>query len=1003
MDNLFFWNSWNKANRILFLFLLSLFTFGLMLVVLCYFIGDKGVVDVEIYSKLENIKVTIDEFSRNLLNFPVLADSYIIKEWYGASPIKILPLYSYVFAGIVLIAILFILTSITFIDSLLWYTLGMAGFILFLVNLNTELLNIFSPNSRYFLIGLVIIYGGLSYYFKAFRENLSFQLRLSAFLIITLILGLALYHLSNDVQAPFFYISNYGIPTAIVLSLLFIMLTAYDVIQGFFYLLTSSKNINTKNITLNFTLGSILFLANFLLLLFKKLQLVDLDILYLNPFLALFFSSIIGIWGFKQKEILFKNIFSFQPLGALVYLSMGIICFFTIAYCFITGNDSFIETLEYGIIYSNLCIGSTFLIYVLLNFSDLFNKNIPQLYKRIYQPRRTPFFVVYAGGIFAMGSLFLQSNQLPHSIYQAGYLNNVGDVYLYEKDYLLAREYYINAVSNDYDNWRSNYTLGYIALNKDEIESAVNYYAKSSNKHASEYSYLNLSNIYVDKDHFFPAKFALEDGLKKFPKSSMLYNNLALLYAKTALLDSCVYFLQVAKKYSDEEVPKTNLLYFLVKHKILHPADSLFQENSTTTGAGFLANGLSNFNSLSKKFQKDIKDVLHDSVLTNQTFACIYNYGINKIKQGDQDFIKKIETLEKSPSNSPYAEDLRYLTALYYYYNGDKAKGVRLLEELKNYAGNSATIYSNTLGMWLMENNLQSEAAENLKQAISLRDQDTYLNYCIALAEAGKKEEALTAFEPLRIKGSKDIMLISNNLAKIISINRKDSALSLEEPLRLQYFHLRIKELSEYDILSIYSSFTNERSKYFAAAELMNFYLDKNEIDKCRQIWYANEHDLSKEDIALGLMNLQYLRFLSMDHNYQELQKIIEPIYLNKTDEPIKNYFKALVAESNKSMQLAENLFNSVLKTNPFNEDVVLGAAHFYNVQNKTLEAYNILVEAQHIHSSSVKILQAYALQSLKINLESYGEITLNKLKDLMNEKDFRAFKNYYDQQKTVF
>jgi hypothetical protein len=749
------------------------------MIILCYSIGIDGVIDLDVFSKLENIKVSVDEFSRNLLSFSVQADSYLIKEWYGASSIKVIPLYAYIFSGIVLIALLFILTSVTFLNTL-WYTAGMAGFILFLINLDTELLNIFFPHSRYFLVGLIVLYGGLSYYFKAFNQNLSFFFRLISFLFMTILAGLFLFHFSK-VPTPFLYISNYGIPAAIIISLIFITIISYDIIQGFFYLLTNSKNINTKNITLNFSLVSIIYLANFLFLLLKKTKVIDWDIIYLNPFLIFLISAIIGIWTFKQKEILFKDIFTFQPLGAFLYLSFGIICLFTISYCFITGNDPFIETFEYAIIYSHLCIGASFLIYVLLNFSDLFHTNT-QLYKKVYQPRRTPFFVVYAGGIFAMGTLFLQSTMLPFNIYLAGYMNNVGDIYTYEKDYPLAREYYINGASHDYENWRSNYSLASISLLRDEPQTAIDYYAQSNAKHPSEYSYLNLSNIYMEKDYFFPAKFALEDGLKKFPKSSILYNNLALLFSKTALLDSSVYYLERAKKFTKEPAPKTNLLYLLIKNKILSPADSIYHETKTDKDGGFIANGISIYNLFPKQYEGDLKDIpVKDSALTNQSFACLYNYGINKVKHEDQELIKKIEALEKYTANEPYAEDLRYLKSLYYYYNGDKQKGINLLIELKNYAGNSATIYSNTLGMWLMENGSFSEAAENLKQAISLTDQDTYLNYSIALAESGRKQEAIDALKPLRSKGTKEIKLISDNLSYILSLNKIDTVLMLDE------------------------------------------------------------------------------------------------------------------------------------------------------------------------------------------------------------------------------
>src|SRR4051812_24124136 len=93
---------------------------------------------------------------------------------------------------------------------------------------------------------------------------------------------------------------------------------------------------------------------------------------------------------------------------------------------------------------------------------------------------------------------FFKSNTLPLNIYLSGYMNNVGDIYAYEKDYPLAREYYRNGASLDYENWRSNYSLACISLLRDELSTATDYFVQSNAKHPSEYSYLNLSNIYVD-------------------------------------------------------------------------------------------------------------------------------------------------------------------------------------------------------------------------------------------------------------------------------------------------------------------------------------------------------------------------------------------------------------------------------------------------------------------------------------------------------------------------
>jgi hypothetical protein len=992
--NLFFWNDWNKSDRYLCIFLLSIFSCCLIAIAIAAYIGDNGVVDLTVYSRLDNTKSVIDQFSKNLLSFSIEADNYLVKEWFGASALKVVPLYSYTLLFISCFAVIIILCCITFLDTIP-YTIGMFGILLFMVNLSTELLDIFNAGGRYFLIGTIISFASLSYYYQAFNKNISFIVRLLSFLLLSLI-AFYIIRSYSQVSDPFLYMSNYGIKGILLLSLLFFVIVAFDIVYGLFYLLTMNKAGTTRNLILHFPAITFIYLLNFLFFYLDKNHVLEWDLLYINPFILFGISSIIGVWVFREKEISYRFVFSFAPVGAFLYLALAIICCSAIAYSFITGNDAMVEMFEYGLIYSHFCIGLSFLIYVIINFNNLFN-TYSQIYKVVFEPKRISLYVVYLISGLGIAALLFQASAQPYHTAKAGYLNNIGDIYLYEKNYMLARQYYLNAEVEDYVNWRSNYSLASICLALEEKSNAIDYFALSNRSHPSEFSYLNLSNIYVDNDNFFPAKFALEDGLKRLPKSGVLFNNLAMIFSKTSLLDSTIHYLEKSKKYSDnKEVASSNIIYFLIKNKLYDDADSLIKEYKMNEYLPFCANALVLYNLYNKKSTEPFKrSFLKDTILDNPAFAYLYNYGINSLgTTEDQKYVAFTDSLQRFSSNESFAEYLRYLHALYYYYDGDKGKAKTMMENLKGFAGNSGAAYWNNMGMWMMDNNQFIEAAENLKQAGSLtNDHNAYLNYCISLAEAGKKNEALIALEPLKKSGDRDIKLLTENLIMLLTQNNKDSILTMHEPLRLQYIHLRKKDISEKDLLIIFTSFENQKIKYIASAEMMEFYINRNDINKAHIFWQASTHELSSAADGFGLLNYQYLRMLSMEKNWIEMKNIVDQIYLNKNNHADKNYFKGLIAQYAGEDANAEKLFLSGLKANPFNEDGVVWTVDFFNSKKKYMDAYNILVESVALNPYSVKILEAYAKQSILINIESYASFALDKLKELLTEKEFSQFK----------
>ncbi|HXA00645.1 MAG TPA: hypothetical protein VNW99_01585, partial [Cytophagaceae bacterium] len=457
--NLFFWNDWNKSDRYLYIFLLSLFGCCLIALAVSAYVGVNGVVDLNIYSRLDTTKSVIDQFNKNLLTFSVEADNYLVKEWFGASGLKVVPLYSYTLLFVCCFAVIIILSCITFLDTVP-YMAGMFGILLFMANLSTELLDIFQAGSKYFLAGTIVSFAALSYYYQAFNKNISYVVRLLSFLILCVIAWFIIRRYSQ-VSDPFLYMSNYGIKGILLLSMLFFVVIAFDIIYALFYLLTMNKATPTRNLILHFPAVSLLYLLNFLFFYLDKKNVLDWDLLYINPFILFGIAAIVGIWAFRQKEISYKSILSFAPIGAFLYLGLAIICCSAIAYSFITANDAMVEMFEYGLIYSHFCIGLCFLIYAVVNFNNLFN-SYTQIYKVVFEPKRISLYVVYLISGFGIAALLFQASAQPYHTAKAGYLNNIGDIYLHEKNYMLARQYYLNASVEDYENWRTNYSLATI-------------------------------------------------------------------------------------------------------------------------------------------------------------------------------------------------------------------------------------------------------------------------------------------------------------------------------------------------------------------------------------------------------------------------------------------------------------------------------------------------------------------------------------------------------------
>jgi hypothetical protein len=992
MNNIFFWKKWNTLYKRFYLFLVSLFFLSFIFLIIAELVRESFVIDWQVVPEIDSIRSSFNSFSQSLINYTLDTENFLIRERYIAEPVKVFPLISYGYLLLVVISVIIILTVITYLDLPL-FIIGIAVFLVFLATAQTEKLMIFGKADHRFLIGLIILYVGLGYYFHSFNKNIAFFKRAGLFALLTLFAGLII-AFTAKVEDPFLYLSNYGIVVPLFISLLFFIIISFDIIKAFLYITTDSKNTTGKNSLLSFSAITLLYLANVLLVYMKKALIIDWDIVYFNPYYIYIIAATLGIWSYKKRSVLFKEILPFSPAGAYYYLALGIITTSTIAFALITGNDPLAESLEYFIIYTQLCFGVVFYLYILINFLDAFNKT--SVYQIIYQPRRAPFFIVRSVGFVALIALFLFASKFPYYLGLSGYFNSAGDIYSYQHDYETAKDYYGKGVQYEFQNHRSNYSLAALAQAEGDYKTAIEYYERANIKRPFEYAYVNLANVYRQEDGmFFSALFKLRDGLSHFPQSDKLANNLGLLYNKTALKDSALYYLNMAEELSaQKEVPVNNKMAIYLKEGLFDIADSISKIEKHHHHLPFINNTIANENIFHRKYTKAFDtSYFKDSLLNNITFSYLYNHGINRYTEADSVVLATIERLLGVEANEVYTEDLNLAKGLKIWHGYDKIKGKEILDQLsgREYVNNENI--TKTTGLLLLKDKAHASAAPYFKILHPRGDQDAYLKYCISLLHENQTDEALFGLKNLKESQDMAISSTSANLIQIFNADKK-GALMLEEKLRTQWLYFRSHDFAEQDVLDIYNSLNEPKLRTAGAAATMNYFLERKNPESALQVYGNLKNPVNPEEE----LNLQYLKTLAATKNWNELDKQTENISLSAQHSDYKIYFKALAADGRKQNALAQTHFEKAVLRLPFDSDVVIDAAAFFNRQSDNLRAYEILLRSVRHMPETIPVLKAYALQALRMNMDTYAENTLDQIRMLSTDKDFREFKNKFEE-----
>jgi Tfp pilus assembly protein PilF len=762
MKGLFFWRVWSSSER-----RFAITAFIVILSALLFFILKSidplaNVIRWDVLSELSDVSTVVDVLKFDQWQYGISVPSNLITEQFVASTMETDFMSIRIFWGFAIIGLSFILASLTTMPRF-WYLTGMVVFILLLASARLETLSVFGEGSRGLFVIAVVLYIGLTYYFHVFRPDLGIGIRITALLGVSVFLFL-LVAFTSPVQFPALTAASYSLPVWLLISVLFLLISATEIIAGLVWLSTSGQNKSGKSGLVNFLVISVLYLVSLLLLYLKNTRQIDWNLSLLSPVYLAVAAGLLGIWGFKKRADAANALIPFRATGFWLYTGMFMVAATFTAYAAGTANDPVLEVLEDVVVNGQLAMGIVFLFYILINFYAVFRQNLA-VHKVLYKPMRFGLTQARLFGFAGVVMLFSIQQLLPFHQAIAGYFNGLGDLYTNNREYPLAEQYYKMALQQEFQNHKSNYALASLALNQGDKVAATYYFRQALLKNPSPQAYAGLTGILMQESLFFDAVFSLQEGIRAFPNSGELLNNLGMLYARTNVSDSAHYYFDRSEKNIDRpEIPATNLLAVWAKSTDSGLLDSLSSNSTAQKYLSWQANWLAIQNLRQKFARQTFKDdaIKPDSSLSVSGLAYLVNYTRN---QASLDSLPAAYMPKLANKNQLLSEDL-LLAGLYpEFYSGNKLKAIETLSAWAEQSGEKAKIYHKILGHWLLQVGLYDLAISHLSNVEGI---EGVLGQAVGYALSGQQAIGGLLLERMQEKQPNPALLkLQNSLMSI--------------------------------------------------------------------------------------------------------------------------------------------------------------------------------------------------------------------------------------------
>lgn len=973
--------------------LLLLLAGSILYFIAVMWLGAELVIDWQTRANLESVQVPLFNRTHPLLDMELETSSYVVRQTFWGSELRVnlWPAHILLIAAAVGLSV-----TLAVISSLrrFWYIIGMGLFCVLIVSLRLEQIMLFGRIDKTADIIIFLLFLPLSYYFQAIRPSVDLPVRVLAFGLLFVLIGVLIW-LFASASVPFLYIANYGLPVWLLLSFLLIILVSPEIIAAILYLVTASNTESSRNSLTHFVLASLIYLGNLFLYFLENRGVFDFGLYYISPFWILLLSMVISIWTLRSRSENFAGILPFQPQGLLLYLGLGIICIATLGYVFATANDPLTDAFEDAILYTHMGLGFLFFLYIIANFVGLLKDN-KRVFWVLYKPRTMPLFTARLAGVIAIFGFYSLHGMFALYKPMGGYYNGIGDLYTAEGNYFLAEQYYKLGSQHRFANHRSNYALASLAGRANKPVQAMLFLKDGIERHPTPYAYANLANLYFDNNLYFDGLFTLREGIERYPNEGRLYNNLGVQFGRTNVVDSALYYLEVAASdRSSREAAEANKLALLVRRQLPVLADSLgdqFEERDL-----FYQNNLLTFYNRMGAVEHAPASVNPEALqeLGGIETAWLLNYALLR-QEPDSLLPRQLQQLIDSTPVSYYQEPALLALGVLRYKQQNHFAAFRQIDNLIQGSENNQALYSRLLGSWALEQDAPELAARFFEQAYSLGEEQAGVYLAVALAESGDPAEAAEVLLSLQDSLLSPAMQRSKAEA-LLHLGTQDFSAFSGDPNEAAYKALRWqwgrldREGERALLVQIQDRGWRDRALlWLAEAKLRNGLLAEAEA----YLQQISRSETVRADSALSRKDQQLRHRLALLQTASpaENPSAIYPGVLGQL------YAAASQAQLSGDTTAALHDYRRIMQASPFAEEAYLAAVPLLNKADEESEAYDFLLKGIQLNPYSIPLREQYILQSLRLGLQQYAEDELQKLQQLVESDRFEQFLQVYRQ-----
>ncbi len=996
---LLFWKDWEKQHKYIYYIFLSLFFACIILFVSSTQVGFDNATEWKTNINSHDINVPTHKFSRKLIDYELQSQGYFVDQHFRVE-IKAIPSTVYTIYLVVLaLASALALTALSMVKQSLWHLSGLAVFLAWIYFLRIDLHEIAGLGNNTIMLSIMAIFTAVSFLFNAYLTTTSAWLRLLVFLILTLGTGYFLLTTSN-MHSPAIAYSGYSIWIPWCVTILFIGLIAYDFLSAFLTLVSLSRSSNPKINVLNFVALSVIYLGNLTIYYFNKKGTIDWELSYFNPLYFFIFSAILGIWGHKRRSSLFSKILPFAPVGAYLYLSLAITGFITLYFVYQTGNTSMLRAINDIILYSHLCFGLAFFVYVLFNFLPEFLKNLP-IYKILYTPQHLPYYVARLSAVIFVIMLMAEDNWQQYYKSKSGYYNYLADVYHVNEEELLKKDYCQRSNAMDRGNQKAAFYLAKLAEKEQDYAKVVEHLEDIVSKDPSPQTYVNLANAQRLHSPNFYDLFTLKKGYELFPESYQLNHNIAHSFIRLNQLDSSyIYYASAWELSEGNPVTGADLFYIHALSQVDLGLDSMITANLFQNDVHYQINKQQVNSYFGKKHQLPFNEqLLSDSILNQDDIFYLNNYLFSQREETDRSF----ENLLKQfihPGNDLYFEDIYYLMANYYFIHGNSQQMKLALDNmLINAPSSSHAYYGNMAGYMMYESDAPLIAMNYFKTSYDaqpiMKSNHAAFDYCLLNAEYGFSDKSLELLDEIEVTDT-SISDLALEMKGLLNTDKIDTVVNWNEDyLKVKYIYYSPRATNVTDIKRILASVKNPNYKGMIVNHLIEGYLQQGDLELANEMWNVmlteNVHPLMYERLQFSYMNLLIAQreFLELNGRSDTLRAA----HIGAQKLKYKPYFKAVSLEAMGRLDEARGFYEKALEQTPFHTGTILSAANFFAKNDAEKErAYNILTNATRDSPNDPYLLQAYILEATRKGYIEFAKSALESLPELITKEEFEAF-----------